>query len=160
MMNDTYPARKARRPAFDDVPEGRRRNMAAIRGKDTKPEMTIRRLLHGMGYRYVLHDRRLPGRPDIVFPGRKKVVEVRGCYFHRHPDPRCPLVATPKTRPEFWMAKFAGNVARDARNEALLKELGWELHVVWECEVRRAADALPERLAAFLGPRVSTTGQT
>jgi DNA mismatch endonuclease Vsr len=151
---DTNSARKARRPAFDDVPEGRRRNMAAIRGKDTKPEMTIRRLLHGMGYRYALHDSRLPGRPDIVFPGLKKAVEVRGCYFHRHTDPRCLLVGIPKTRPEFWMAKFADNVARDARNEVLLKELGWELHVVWECEVRCICDTLPTRLTAFLGPPV------
>ena len=124
--------------------------MAAIRGKDTRPEMKVRRLLHAMGYRYRLHDRRLPGRPDITFPSRRKAVEVRGCFFHRHPDPACPKVATPRTRTEFWTAKFTANVARDMRNETALDDLGWGLLVVWECEVRR--DDLAARLSGFLGP--------
>lgn len=125
--------------------------MRAIRGKDTKPEMAVRRLLHGLGYRYRLHDSRLPGKPDVVFPSRQKAVEIRGCFFHRHPDPACPNTSMPKTRTAFWEAKFEGNVLRDARNEAALRNLGWDLHVVWECEVRRGDDLRP-RLTCFLGP--------
>lgn len=124
--------------------------MSRIRGKDTAPELLVRRLLHAMGYRFRLHRRDLPGRPDIVLPGRRKVIEVRGCWWHRHPDPACPNVATPKTRPDFWAAKFAGNVERDQRNEAALAARGWDVLVIWECEVRRGDDLAP-RLRAFLG---------
>lgn len=133
-------------------PEARSRLMASVRGRDTRPELVVRRLLHAMGYRFRLHRRDLPGTPDIVFPGRRKVIEVRGCWWHRHPDPACPNVVMPKTRPEFWAAKFAANVARDRRNERALRELGWELLVVWECEVRRGDDLAP-RLRAFLEGR-------
>jgi DNA mismatch endonuclease (patch repair protein) len=130
--------------------------MARIRGRDTKPEVAVRRLLHAMGYRFRLHRRDLPGTPDIVFPARRKVIEVRGCWWHRHPDPACPNVADPKTRPDFWAAKFAANAARDRRNEAALATLGWGLLVIWECEVRRGDDLAP-RITAFLGEK--TAGQ-
>lgn len=135
----------------ETIPESRRRNMQAIRGKDSRPEMTVRRLLHGMGYRYLLHDRRLPGTPDLVFPSRRKVIEVRGCFFHRHPDPTCRNTSMPKTRRDFWERKFAANIARDARNGAALADLGWQLLVIWECGV--SDPELPERLVAFLGAR-------
>lgn len=126
--------------------------MARIRGKDTKPEVAVRRLLHALGYRFRLHGRGLPGTPDIVFAGRRKAVEVRGCWWHRHSDPACPNRATPKTRPDFWQRKFATNVARDARNEQALAAMGWGLLVIWECEVRQGDDLAP-RLIAFLGER-------
>jgi DNA mismatch endonuclease (patch repair protein) len=125
--------------------------MAAIRGKDTKPEMAVRRLLHALGYRYRLHRKDLPGKPDIVLPGRRKAIEIRGCWWHRHPDPCCPNVAMPKTRVDFWSAKFEANVARDHRNEVALHEMGWDLLILWECEVK-ALESLADRLTAFLGP--------
>jgi DNA mismatch endonuclease (patch repair protein) len=111
--------------------------MALVRGENTGPEMVVRRALHAAGLRYVLHDKRLPGRPDIVLPSRRCVVEVRGCFWHRHPDPLCPLTRTPKTRLEFWQGKFGENVARDRRNDAALADLGWKLILVWECELAR-----------------------
>jgi len=111
--------------------------MALIRSKDTGPEMRVRRALHAAGLRYVLHDKRLPGRPDIVLPSRGCVVEVRGCFWHRHPDPTCPLTRTPKSRLEFWGAKFDENVARDQRNDSALRKMGWRLIVAWECELLR-----------------------
>lgn len=123
--------------------------MARIRGKDTKPEMIVRRLAHGLGYRYGLHRKGLPGSPDLVFPSRRKVVFVHGCFWHRHPG--CRKASTPGTRREFWEAKFERNVERDIRKEIQLMAAGWEVLVIWECETRDV-----ERLAAtlrnFLGP--------
>lgn len=136
------------RPDFDDVSIGRRRNMAAIAGKDTQPEMVIRRALHGMGFRYRLHVAGLPGRPDIVFAGRRKVIEIRGCFWHRHPG--CARTATPATRREFWQAKFNTTIARDARNLTALEAAGWSVLVIWECEIGDAD--LAKRLQCFLGP--------
>ena len=109
--------------------------MARVKAKNTKPEMVVRRALHAAGLRYVLHDKRLPGRPDIVLPSRRCVVEVRGCFFHRHPDPACPFTRTPKSRLDFWIPKFESNVARDKKNDAKVRDLGWNLLVVWECEL-------------------------
>ena len=136
------------RSTFADVPDTRRRNMAAIRGKDTKPELVVRRLLHSLGYRYRLHGRDLPGKPDIVLAARRKIVEIRGCFWHRHPG--CPLAAVPVTRADFWQKKFSRNVARDAENLAALERLGWDVLVVWECEA--GAPELRVRLENFLGP--------
>ena len=133
-----------------DVPEARRRNMAAVRGKHTKPELLVRRLLHRLGYRFRLHRRDLPGRPDVVFPSRRKVVEVRGCFWHRHQAPSCRNAVLPRTRAEWWQAKLDANVARDERNMKALLELGWKVLVVWECETD--APDLAVRLAHFLGP--------
>ena len=110
----------------------RRALMARVRQKDTEPEMIVRRLLYGLGYRYRLHRRNLPGTPDICFPGRKKAVFVHGCFWHRHPG--CRRASTPKTRTSFWGEKFAQNVARDRRKLAELRRLGWETVVVWECQ--------------------------
>lgn len=126
--------------------------MRAIRQKDTKPELYVRRLLHGLGYRYLLHDRRLPGKPDIVFPGRRKIVQVHGCFWHGH---SCEIARLPKTRPEYWLQKIEGNRQRDAANDARLHALGWRTFVVWECEVRKRPAGLPRRLTKFLGVRVT-----
>jgi len=140
------------------VSEVRRRNMQAVRSKDTKPEMAIRRLLHGMGYRYRLHVKDLPGKPDLVFPARRAIIEVRGCFWHRHADPSCKNAILPATRREWWQAKLERNVARDRVNEEALSRLGWRVAVVWECEVRRDANMTVAGLADFLGPRTQKSG--
>lgn len=140
------------RPDFADVPETRRRNLSAVRGRDTKPELVVRRLLHSLGYRYRLQRRDLAGRPDIVFPGRRAVIDVRGCFWHRHPDPECRNAVLPRTRAAWWAAKLARNVGRDDANEVALKAAGWRVLVVWECEVRGDQGALNRRVRDFLGP--------
>ena len=124
----------------------RSRNMAAIRGKDTGPELAVRRILHAMGLRFRLHRKDLPGRPDIVLPKHRTVVFVHGCFWHRHED--CRYTTTPKTRQEFWESKFAANVERDSRNRTDLRQLGWRVIVVWECELRQPSD-LKERLSGL-----------
>jgi DNA mismatch endonuclease (patch repair protein) len=125
----------------------RRYCMSRIRGKDTKPELLVRRILHSMGYRYRLHRRDLPGCPDIVFPGRRRVIFVHGCFWHRH---RCKYgQVRPATRPEFWERKLAGNKARDARNRRELRRLGWQVLIVWECQIRKPAATI-ERIVRFL----------
>ena len=121
--------------------------MARIRSRDTQPEVTVRRLLYALGYRYRLHRLDLPGSPDICFPGRKKVIFVHGCFWHRHDG--CARATTPKTRTSFWEEKFRKNVIRDRRNMTGLVELGWETMVVWECETRDL-ERLAPRLARFL----------
>jgi DNA mismatch endonuclease (patch repair protein) len=121
--------------------------MAAIRGKDTIPELTVRRMLHRMGLRFRLHCSDMPGRPDIVLPRHRTVVLVHGCFWHRHEG--CPYTTVPKARQEFWLSKFEANVARDRRNQADLERLGWRVLVVWECELRRP-DELVSRLISAL----------
>jgi DNA mismatch endonuclease Vsr len=138
------------RPAFDDVPPARRRNLASVGGKDTAPELCVRRLLHRMGFRFRLHRRDLPGTPDIVLAGRRKIIEVRGCFWHRHPDPACRNAVLPKVRADWWAAKLARNVTRDERNLAALSAAGWSVLVLWECEVK-AEVLLNQRLRSFLG---------
>jgi DNA mismatch endonuclease Vsr len=138
------------RPAFDDVPPARRRNLAAVAGKDTTPELLVRRLLFRMGYRFRLHRRDLPGTPDIVLSGRRRIVEVRGCFWHRHPDPGCRNAVLPKVRADWWAAKLARNVVRDAENLAALQAAGWSVLVLWECEVRDQVSTAA-RLRSFLG---------
>src|SRR4051812_3778605 len=122
--------------------------MSRIRGANTAPEMAVRRILHGLGYRYRIHVSRLPGRPDIVFPRRRKVILVHGCFWHRHPE--CRYAYLPKSRVDFWQAKFERNVERDAENLRALEEAGWKVLTVWECEVQ-ASEALRARLIEFLG---------
>lgn len=124
--------------------------MSRIRGTDTKPEMLVRRLVHGMGYRYRLHRRDLPGTPDLVFPSRRKVIFVHGCFWHRDPDPDCPLARLPKSRLDFWIPKLEGNRERDVKNQKYLTEQGWELLVVWECQLLDV-EALRVRVGEFLG---------
>ena len=130
------------------APETRSRMMAAIRGKHTRPEMALRSRLHRAGYRFRVHDRRLPGTPDIVLARYRTVVEVRGCFWHRHPG--CRYTTTPKTRTEFWQDKFDANVARDRRNVRKLQEDGWQVLVVWECELKRDENAVVERVVESL----------
>ena len=123
--------------------------MASIRGKDTRPEMTVRRLVHRLGYRYRLHRRDLPGSPDLVFPSRRRVIFVHGCFWHRHD---CPLgKKTPRVRPEYWLPKLARNHERDIAVRDRLCQLGWETLVIWECELRRLpASSLKRKISAFL----------
>lgn len=132
-------------------PATRSRMMAAIRSRDTKPEVALRRALHAQGFRFRLHDRRLPGRPDIVLPRYKAVLQVNGCFWHQH---GCSNSRLPSTRVEFWQAKLDANVARDVRNERELAQLGWRVATVWECEIREAErtgnPGLYERLARWL----------
>ena len=108
--------------------------MAAVRGRDTKPELLIRRLVHGLGYRFKLHRRDLPGRPDLVLPRLKVCIFVHGCFWHHHPG--CKHATTPSSNVIFWTQKFAQNSARDAQAELTLRDVGWEVIVVWECETR------------------------
>jgi DNA mismatch endonuclease (patch repair protein) len=125
--------------------------MALVRGRDTKPEMVVRQLVHSLTYRYRLHRRDLPGTPDLVFPGRHKVILVHGCFWHRHDDTNCWRARLPKTRPEFWIPKLTGNAERDARDVAALEDAGWGVLVVWECQTTpRRREELRARLAAFL----------
>lgn len=130
------------------TPEQRRRNMAAIKGKNTKPEMVVRQLVHSMGYRYRLHRKDLPGKPDLVFPARKKIIEVRGCFWHMHDCPYGRVV--PKTHADFWQQKRMSNVGRDEKNLGELEKLGWEVLVIWECQVREGAETLQTAIQAFL----------
>lgn len=127
--------------------EQRSRNMAAIRSKDTKPEMQVRRIAHGLGYRFRLHRRDLPGTPDLVFPRLRKIIEGRGCYWHMH-DCKYGRV-TPKTNAEFWQVKRCGNVERDRRNASELDALGWQMLVIWECETKDLL-RLTKRILHFL----------
>jgi DNA mismatch endonuclease (patch repair protein) len=108
--------------------------MAGIRGRHTQPEVTLRKALHAMGFRFRLHDRRLPGRPDIVLPRFRVAIQVHGCFWHRHPG--CRLASSPATRPDFWQAKFAANIERDESNLAKLRAAGWRTAVIWECALR------------------------
>ena len=140
-----------RRSPRTEIDPARSAQMALVRGKDTKPEMVVRRLVHALGLRYRLHRKDLPGTPDIVLPRLWKAIEVRGCFWHQHPDRSCWRSRLPKTRLEFWVPKLEGNVARDHTNEAALRELGWDLLVIWECEAAPARrEGLEQRLRAFL----------
>jgi DNA mismatch endonuclease, patch repair protein len=134
---------------ISEIPPERSRQMARVRSKDTKPEMAVRRLVHRLGYRYRLHRRDLPGSPDIVFPGRRKVIFVHGCFWHRHPDPDCKLARMPKSRLEFWEPKLEANAERDKRALQALEALGWEALTLWECEIKSNRD-LEDRIIRFL----------
>ncbi len=127
----------------------RSERMSRIRSKDTKPEMLVRRILHGMGYRFRLHRRDLPGVPDLVFPSRKMVVFVHGCFWHAHQD--CIVANRPRSRRPYWDEKFRRNKERDGANEKTLKRAGWKIFIVWECETKDR-DRLVGRLTKFLGP--------
>jgi DNA mismatch endonuclease (patch repair protein) len=129
------------------APEKRSLIMAAVRSKNTKPEMAVRRLVHGLGYRYRLHAKELPGHPDLAFPSRKKIVFVHGCFWHRHP--RCRYATSPKTRVAFWNEKFEKNVARDRRDRRALKKAGWAVMIVWQCELKNL-ERLARRIDDFL----------
>ncbi|BCA30458.1 hypothetical protein PtoMrB4_44350 [Metapseudomonas otitidis] len=120
--------------------------MAGIRGSNTSPEMKVRRLLHRHGFRYRLHQKNLPGRPDLVLSRYRVCIFVHGCFWHRHPG--CRYATTPKTRPEFWQAKFEQNVARDAKVKAELLVLGWRVIELWECGIRGPESGMEWLLSA------------
>lgn len=127
----------------------RSERMKRVRSKDTKPEMVVRRLVHGMGYRYRLHRRFLPGTPDLVFSSRKKVIFVHGCFWHRHPNPECKLARLPKSRLDFWKPKLEGNRRHDDEVQASLRDMDWEILVVWECQINDK-EQLENIIYAFL----------
>ena len=114
--------------------EQRSRNMSAIKSKNTKPEIKVRKVLHSMGYRFRLHSKDLPGSPDIVLPKYKTVIFVHGCFWHMHEN--CKYASTPKTRQEFWNKKFKENIKRDSEIQDKIKNLDWRSVVIWECETK------------------------
>lgn len=121
--------------------------MARVRSRNTKPELAVRRLVHGMGYRYRLHGKDLPGRPDLVFRRARKVIFVHGCFWHRHRG--CVLARLPKSRSDFWLPKLEGNRLRDERNKRALTRTGWKVLTIWECEIKEVKK-LEKRLGRFL----------
>lgn len=132
------------------TPEQRKHTMAQVHSVDSKPEMQVRRLVHGMGYRYRLHRKDLPGNPDLVFPARHKIIFVHGCFWHGH---ECRAgKKRPRTNEEYWMSKLERNRVRDASNQAILRQSGWDILVLWECELRER-EALADRILSFLGPK-------
>lgn len=134
-------------------PQQRSYNMSRIKNRNTKPEEKVRRLLWHNGYRYRLHRKDLPGKPDIVFPGRKKVIFIHGCFWHRH---NCRYFKWPKTNAAFWRNKIESNVKRDLDNYRKLTESGWRVLIVWECETKDVVlDSLLEKILSFLENRES-----
>ena len=131
------------------TPEQRSRNMAAVRGSNTKPEIRVRKLLHSLGYRFRLHRKDLPGKPDIVLPKFRTVIFVHGCFWHSH---KCRWGSViPATRAEFWASKRGDTKKRDVRNQRQLKALGWSVVVVWECQTRDLY-ALADRIDCLISP--------
>jgi len=126
-------------------------NMSVIRSTGMKPEMLVRSLVHRMGYRYRLHAKDLPGKPDLVFRPRKKVIFVHGCFWHQHAKEDCKDGRQPKSNTGYWAPKLARNVERDASNVAALKAAGWRVLVLWECDVLKGGSRLQERIRKFLG---------
>src|SRR3712207_6845469 len=137
-------------PAGTEVfsPEKRSAIMSLVRSKNTKPELLVRSLLHRMGYRFRLHRKDLPGSPDMVLPKYRTAIFVHGCFWHQHSG--CKKATLPNQNAEFWREKFERNVRRDENAQRRLREMGWRVLVLWECEVKRDADALPARLKAAL----------
>lgn len=130
----------------------RSKRMSLVRAKDTKPEIRVRRLVYSLGYRYRLHCGDLPGKPDIVFKGRKKAILIHGCFWHRHEN--CALARLPKSRLDFWRPKLEGNKTRDKINQEKLKALGWVSLVIWECEIGYL-EALRGRIIEFLDKEIT-----
>jgi DNA mismatch endonuclease (patch repair protein) len=142
-------ARPTSRLTMDRISrEQRSANMRRIRSKNTGPELVLRRLIHGLGYRFRLHRKDLPGRPDLVFPGRRKVIFAHGCFWHQHAG--CREGRIPGTRRDYWTPKLKGNQTRDAANRALLEEQGWKVLVIWECDLKDPK-SLSVRVKRFLG---------
>lgn len=136
------------------TPDRRSANMAQIRSTNTKPELWVRSTLHRAGYRFRVHGRGLPGKPDIVFSAKRKVIFVHGCFWHQHESPTCRDSRRPRSNGSYWNAKLEKNVERDARNAQQLKELGWEVLTVWECELQ-SREAFRDKLMSFIGPQKS-----
>ncbi|MDE0457853.1 MAG: very short patch repair endonuclease [Chromatiales bacterium] len=133
--------------AGERVDRARSALMGRVPGKNTKPELVVRREAHALGYRFRLHRKDLPGTPDLVFPRLRKALFVHGCFWHRHEG--CSRTTTPKTRAAYWQEKFERNVQRDRRNVAMLEALGWKVLVIWECETFDRS-VLVESLSSFL----------
>lgn len=131
------------------TPAQRSARMALIRSKNTKPEMVVRRFLHGLGYRYRLHRKDLPGAPDLVFPARQTILFVHGCFWHGHDG--CKIAHQPASRSAYWAEKFERNKARDLKNEEVLRQAGWNVLTIWECETKDLS-VLEGRLTPYLGP--------
>lgn len=129
--------------------EQRSERMSRVKGKDTKPEMKVRRLIHRLGFRYRLHVADLPGKPDLVFAGKKSVIFVHGCFWHRHRG--CPLCRMPKSKLDFWKSKLEGNRKRDSRNQQKLRKEGWRVLIVWECQLTNE-ETLTSTIVKFLEP--------
>ena len=129
-----------------ETPELRSFIMRRVRSKDTQPELAVRRLVFGLGYRYRLHRKTLPGKPDLAFIGRKKAIFVHGCFWHGHD---CKNGRMPKTNRDYWVPKIARNKERDAEALAALEAMGWQTLTIWECEIKRPQD-LPQRIERFL----------
>lgn len=135
---------------MDRISAGRRsENMRRIKSKGTKPELLVRQIVHGMGFRYRLHRADLPGKPDLVFGPRKKIIFVHGCFWHSHGIENCSDSRLPKSNFSYWAPKLAKNKERDAKHLRSLERLGWRTHVIWECEMRDL-QALKARLNSFL----------
>jgi DNA mismatch endonuclease, patch repair protein len=130
-------------------PERRSENMRRIRGKNTKPELVVRKAISAMGYRYRLHSSKLPGRPDLVFAKRRKVIFVHGCFWHNHSHVRCKIARFPKSNSDYWADKLRRNVERDAFRSAELRRTGWKVLVIWECQTRSIGSQLA-RIRHFL----------
>lgn len=131
-------------------PAQRSDNMRAIRSTGSKPEMTVRRLVHGMGYRYRLHAKQLPGKPDLVFAIRRKVIFVHGCFWHQHPKAGCRDARPPKSNLDYWRPKLVRNKQRDRLALVQLRKSGWQALIIWGCETKDES-RLKRRLKAFLG---------
>ena len=127
----------------------RSENMRRIRSKNTKPEMIIRQLIHSMGYRYRLHRKDLPGKPDLVFPSRKAVIFVHGCFWHQHSDLACKDAHIPKSNQDYWIPKLNINITRDKTHYEALNSLGWRVLVIWECEIQDNKD-IAQKIEKFL----------
>lgn len=128
------------------TPEERSRIMAKVKGRNTKPEILVRRLLHRLGYRFRLHRKDIPGKPDIVLPRHRKIILVHGCFWHGHD---CKRGTRPEANADFWNAKIKKNMERDARNTEELRRLGWDVLILWSCEIKDS-DKLAERLQCFI----------
>jgi DNA mismatch endonuclease (patch repair protein) len=129
------------------TPQERSRNMSRVKGRDTKPELLVRSIVHRLGYRFRLHGKRLPGSPDVVLPRHRKVIFVHGCFWHGHSG--CRRAARPSTNREFWDRKIDGNIARDASNLEALRQAGWEVLVIWQCAMKDR-EHLKHTLSEFL----------
>lgn len=134
----------------DSISTNRRsENMRRIRAKDMKPEILVRKLIHNMGYRYRLHRKDLPGKPDLVFPSRKKVIFVHGCFWHQHNSPTCKISRIPKSNQGYWIPKLNKNKKRDAQQIQALETSGWKVLVIWECEIKNF-EAVSSKASSFL----------
>ncbi len=130
--------------------ERRSSNMRAIKSKNTHPEMVVRKIVHAMGYRFRLYRKDLPGKPDLTFALRRKVIFIHGCFWHQHNQSQCRRGSIPKSNSDYWIPKLARNVRRDCENEQKLVLAGWRVMVVWECEIQNDMNQLREKLVKFL----------